>query len=97
MSDLVRRQDVYDLIIKTFKDEEDLYKAGVLATGVNLLPTAEAEPVVHGEWEILTDEYDCEYMRCSACNEEFYPADEDTVDKLYNYCPNCGAKMDGGV
>lgn len=54
-------------------------------------------PVVHGVWEIHTDEYDCEYMKCSACNEEFYPIDEDTVDRPYNYCPHCGAKMDGGT
>lgn len=66
-----------------------------IADMIEEAPTVAAEPVVHGEWEILTDEYDCEYMRCSACNEEFYPADEDTVDKLYNYCPNCSAKMDG--
>lgn len=47
-----------------------------------------------GQWDILTDEYDCEYMKCSVCDEEFYPVDEDTVDRTYNYCPNCGAKMD---
>lgn len=58
-------------------------------------PTADVVEVVHGEWDILTDEYDCEYVRCSACNEEFYPMDEDTVDRLYNYCPECGAKMNG--
>ena len=48
----------------------------------------------HGHWEILTDEYDCEYMLCTACGGEFYPVDDDTVDSTYNYCPNCGAKMD---
>ena len=47
----------------------------------------------HGHWEILTDEYDCEYMLCTACGGEFYPVDDDTVDSTYNYCPNCGAKM----
>lgn len=47
-----------------------------------------------GHWDIHTDEYDCEYMKCSVCGEEFYPVDEDTVDRVYNYCPNCGAKMD---
>lgn len=51
---------------------------------------------VHGQWDILTDEYDCEYMICTACGEEFYPVDEDTVDMTYNYCPNCGAKMEEG-
>ena len=47
-----------------------------------------------GQWNILTDEYDCEYMKCSVCSEEFYPVDEDTVDRVYNYCPHCGAKME---
>lgn len=46
-----------------------------------------------GEWVIKTDDYDCEYMMCSVCKEEFYPADEDTVDTTPNYCPNCGARM----
>jgi hypothetical protein len=55
---------------------------------------ADVEEVKHGEWEIKTDEYDCEYMMCSVCKEEFYPADADTVDITPNYCPNCGAKMD---
>ena len=49
---------------------------------------------VHGQWDIFTDEYDCEYMLCTACGEKFYPVDEDTVDMTYNYCPNCGAKME---
>jgi hypothetical protein len=51
--------------------------------------------VEHGEWIIKRDEYDNEYMMCSCCKEEFYPADEDTVDTTPNYCMNCGAKMGG--
>ena len=49
----------------------------------------------HGRWEIVVDDYDCEMMRCSCCGAEFYDGDNDTVDSLHNYCPNCGAKMDG--
>lgn len=49
-----------------------------------------------GKWKIKTDDFDCEYMMCSVCKEEFYPVDEDTVDTTPNYCPNCGAKMKGG-
>lgn len=49
----------------------------------------------HGRWEIIHDDYDCEMMQCSCCGAEFYDGDNDTVDSLHNYCPNCGAKMDG--
>ena len=54
-----------------------------------------SEEVKHGKWKIKTDDYDCEYMKCSCCKEEFYPVDEDTVDTTPKYCMNCGAKMDG--
>lgn len=49
--------------------------------------------VKYGDWEILTDEYDCEYAKCSCCGEELYDANEDTIDITWKYCPNCGAKM----
>ena len=55
---------------------------------------ADVVEVKHGEWKIKRDDYDCEYMMCSCCKEEFYPADDDTVDTTPKYCPNCGAKMD---
>lgn len=48
-----------------------------------------------GRWEIIVDDYDCEMMQCSCCGAEFYDGDNDTVDSLHNYCPNCGAKMVG--
>ena len=41
----------------------------------------------HGRWEHAPDY--AEY--CSVC--EFYPDDEE--NHAYDYCPNCGAKMDG--
>lgn len=51
-----------------------------------------------GRWEIFLSDYDdCELMRCSCCGSEFYDGENDTVDSLHNYCPNCGARMDGGV
>lgn len=59
-------------------------------------PGVDAIEVVHGRWEIFLSDYDdCELMRCSCCGSEFYDGDNDTVDSLHNYCPYCGAKMDG--
>ena len=54
-----------------------------------------AVEVVHGEWTMVIDENDCECIECPLCGEQFYDGDNDTFDKPYNYCPNCGAKMDG--
>lgn len=48
-------------------------------------------PVYHGNWiEVqthngCTPDYDCV---CSICGKSGMPA--------YNFCPNCGARMDGG-
>ena len=58
-------------------------------------PAVDAEPVRHGRWTIRIDEYDFEFMVCSECGSEFYDGENDTVDTLHNYCPNCGAKMRG--
>ena len=61
---------------------------------INSQPAAYVVKVVHGEWEFVEDKY-CSTARCSCCGQR---------QGLYinghkpewNYCPNCGAKMDGG-
>ena len=55
---------------------------------INNAPTIEAEPVRHGRWEKCS-QYDIfDYCQCSECG--YFSFDGDT-----NYCPYCGAKMDG--
>lgn len=49
---------------------------------------ADIAPVVHGQW--LDNE---DYMFCSICGIQWNYCDNDT--KTFNYCPNCGARMDG--
>lgn len=58
-------------------------------------PTLDVAPVVHACWndgqgysvEILRDWYLQSTYVCSSCKTE--------GDKKTNYCPHCGAKMDG--
>lgn len=56
----------------------------------------EVEPK-HGFWR-TTDTYP-HGMWCSECNKKFIPNMEwiGIYDIPTNYCPNCGAKMDGGT
>ena len=61
-------------------------------------PTIEAEPVKHGIWIGTADGYaDGELVydmwECSECGFDADGADEKPD---WHYCPNCGAKMDGG-
>lgn len=51
------------------------------------VPAADVEEVRHGRW---IRETNC-YYRCSVCGDH-HPCTKGNMD--YNYCPNCGAKMD---
>lgn len=64
----------------------------------NLIPAADVAPVVHGRW--MPSRYeDCSEqfrrVKCSQCDQEAYAMAFYVVDG--HYCPNCGAKMDGGT
>ena len=70
---------------------EDDFNAGWNAclNNIESIPAADVAPVRHGKW-IFYDANDL-IDRCSLCGEErpsrmFYRS---------NYCPNCGARMDG--
>lgn len=59
-------------------------------------PTADGEPVRHGWWEFCCN-FMGEYLffKCSECEQK---ADVPTCmgKPIFEYCPFCGAKMDGG-
>ena len=52
---------------------------------IRFAPTVDAVPVVHGH---RVDDGGF-YARCSQC--------DGVLPLCANYCPNCGAKMDGGA
>lgn len=54
------------------------------------LPAADVAPVVHGVWNVVEGRR-LDNAVCSNCGKHFQAYYE-----AYNFCPNCGAKMDGG-
>lgn len=52
-------------------------------------PTIEAEPVKRGRWERSGALLECQ------CCGEIYSQLGGNAGKSWNYCPNCGAKMQG--
>ena len=55
-------------------------------------PNADVAPVRHGRWEEASDG---DGIVCPFCRTDFCTIIYDT--EYFNYCPNCGAKMDGDI
>ena len=62
------------------------------APTVDAVPAADVAPVRHGRW-VEQEKYTFGVMYdCSICGDRILDNGHS-----WNYCPNCGAKMDGGV
>ena len=69
----------------------------VFLDAIDKIPTADVAPVRRGEWYGEADGYaDGELVydiwSCPICGKRFDEWDEKPD---WNYCPNCGARMDG--
>lgn len=76
---------------------EDEKAAITIATAKKLIrnvlyrtPVADVVPVVHGRWIP-----DGDFIICSQCEAEMNQKNSLGADNSKNYCPNCGARMDG--
>lgn len=85
-------------------DRDELYEQmHVMGMGFDLIealemienfPAADVAPVVHGKWV----EYPrAHYFKCSNCKYTVPHRKANLFNgkREYNYCPHCGAKMDG--
>ena len=54
--------------------------------------TVDAVEVVHGRWAQVDHDGSWRVDMCSICHRRMHYVD---YDQPYQYCPNCGAKMDG--
>jgi hypothetical protein len=71
--------------------EGGYYLAEDVIPDIDLAPTVDAVEVVHGRWEKA---HIAGYLKCNCCKDAFI-YEEWLESGKWNYCPNCGAKMDG--
>lgn len=55
-------------------------------------PTIEAEPVRRGRWNYRHED---DWCYCTACGTDAEGTDGECLET--EYCPHCGARMDGGA
>ena len=93
MNDLISRKELL-----AEYDRVHIGEPGKARKLIEDAPRVDAVEVVHGHWVSLTDCANAG-VYCSVCNKKVYKEDYafcNRKNKLRsNYCPHCGAKMDG--
>ena len=101
MSEYIGREALKNDIAKSTEP----FNTGSVFRAINRQPAADVSPVVHGRWIRKWDLYDKGFYisrkvwyECSNCGMKTNYKDESfEIEVGYNYCPNCGAKMNGGT
>lgn len=70
---------------------------GITRKLIDEAPAVDAVEVVHGRWEqsVEKDEWYGHIYTCTECEYQCMVDDGTGNEVVPNYCPNCGAKLDG--
>lgn len=98
MAEYIEREKTVELL-RSLGNREYRKEKGTIQDAIKMIsypeytPTADVAPVVHGRWVSVAGKRD---RICSWClhNEPYKNADDDA--EVFEFCPHCGAKMDGG-
>lgn len=83
-------RDIDETVIFSGRDgriSAEMSGANKVIDRIKICAVADVAPVVHGKWIGKPIAGYCN-IRCSECEEIYYN------NGKWNYCPNCGAKMD---
>ena len=96
MAEYIEKQKVINWFSPYGHTEEPIPFETIVAD-LRGMKSEDVSPVVHGRWEDSTDEWlGTDVYTCSKCRESYVLVEGTPKENLWHYCPNCGAKMDGG-
>ena len=83
--------------VRAIENNEPSYYDIAYKKQIDALPAADVEEVRHGRWIIIPEIKDNETKEKVVCSRCFHTAHKDFRGFIISdYCPDCGAKMDGG-
>lgn len=88
MSDLISRAAAIAEVEEWAEHGHDLIHWTGIKAMLEIQPAVDAAPVVHGRWNVILNPFwDVECSECGYAKKTNWEM---------AFCPNCGAKMDGG-
>ena len=87
MTEYITKERAQDLIVTATQGNGS--RLACLLSKLEDEPAADVAPVVHGKW--LDGRTILENAVCSNCKTTY-----EAYYSKYQYCPRCGARMDGG-
>lgn len=102
MAEYIEREAFYKFLTEQKGKETGAYSKGrnagldVARSALHnreITPAADVALVRHGRWLLEREPSGKPYcFHCSACDDDFHCIG---ITTAYDYCPHCGAKMDG--
>ena len=93
MAEYVTKEQVLDWF-RPYGHMDDPIPFETMVSDLRGMPAADVAPVRHGRWVSVPHKL---ARVCSVCNRDEPYKFADIDADVYDYCPNCGAKMDGGA
>ena len=90
MAKYIKLEYAVDAVLDVYYDTPDIDLNGEkFEAAIRKIQAADVAPVRHGRWEVEVGMNFFKERNCPVCKKRI-------ESSFWSFCPNCGAKMDGG-
>ena len=88
MAEYIKREYAVDAVLDVYYDTPDIDLSGEkFEAAIRKIQAADVSPVRHERWEVKVGMNFFKERNCPVCKKRI-------ESNFWNYCPNCGCKMD---